>query len=70
MYHFLIMIEKTNGNYSAFSPDLPRCVSTGATREKGELNMYETIELHVQGLKEDALPIPETTPFAKYVSIK
>ena len=39
-------------------------------REKGKLNMYETIELHVQGLKEDKLPSPETTPFAEYVTIK
>ena len=69
MYRFLIVIEKTDGNYSAFSPDMPRCVSTEATREKGELNMYETVELHVQGLKENVLPILETTPFAEYVTI-
>ena len=58
MYRFLIVIEKTNGSYSAYSPDLPGCVATGATHEKVEQNMYEAIELHVQGLKEDALPYP------------
>jgi predicted RNase H-like HicB family nuclease len=44
MYRFLIVIEKTNGIYSAYSPDLPGCVATGATREKGELSVYVTIK--------------------------
>ena len=52
MYRFLIVIEKANGNYSAYSPDLTGCVATGATREEAEKNMYEAIELHLQGLKE------------------
>jgi len=36
MYRFLVVIEKANGNYSAYSPDLPGCVATGATREETE----------------------------------
>jgi len=43
MYRFLVVIEKINNNYSAYSPDLPGCVSTGATREEAEMNMYEAI---------------------------
>jgi len=70
MYRFLIVIEKTNGNYSAYSPDLPGCVATGATREEAEQNMYEAIELHLQGLKEDGLPIPQSTSFAEYVAVR
>ena len=53
MYRFLVVIEKADGNYSAYSPDLPGCIATGATREEAEQNMYEAIELHVRGLLED-----------------
>ena len=69
MHRFLIVIEKADGNYSAYSPDLPGCVATGATREDTERNMYEAIEMHVQGLIEDNLPIPESTSFAEYVAV-
>ena len=70
MYRFLIVIEKANGNYSAYSPDLPGCVATGATREEAERNMHEAIELHVRGLQEDNLPIPESHSFVEYVVVK
>ncbi|MBN2488779.1 MAG: type II toxin-antitoxin system HicB family antitoxin [Methanosarcinaceae archaeon] len=69
MYRFLIIIEKANENYSAYSPDLPGCVATGATREETERNMYEAIEMHIQGLLEDKLPIPESNSFAEYVAL-
>lgn len=69
MHRFLIVIEKANGNYSAYSPDLPGCVATGATREEAEQNMHEAVELHVQGLLEDNLPIPESAAFAEYVVV-
>ena len=36
MYRFLVIVEQTDGNYSAYSPDLPGCVATGATREEAE----------------------------------
>ncbi len=70
MYRFLIVIEKVEGNYSAYSPDLPGCIATGATREEAERNMHEAIELHVQKLLEDNLPIPESTSFAEYVAVQ
>lgn len=69
MHRFLIVIEKAEGNYSAYSPDLPGCIATGATREDAERNMYEAIEMHVQGLIDDNLPIPESTSFAEYVAV-
>ncbi len=69
MFRFLIVIEKANGNYSAYSPDLPECVAAGATREDVERNMHETIELHVKGLLEDHLPVPESHSFAEYVAV-
>ncbi len=69
MHRFLIIIEKANGNYSAYSPDLPGCIATGATREEAEKNMHEAIEIHVRGLIEDNLPVPDSTSFADYVTI-
>ncbi len=70
MYRFLIVIEKADGNYSAYSPDLPGCAATGATREEAEQNMYQAIEMHINGLREDGLPVPESTSFAEYVAIQ
>ena len=70
MHRFLIVIEKANGNYSAYSPDLPGCIATGPTRKSVEQNMHEAIELHVQGLKQDKLPVPDSSSFAEYVVIK
>ena len=69
MYHFLVVIEKANNNYSAYSPDLPGCVATGATHEDVENNMYEAIEIHIQELLEDELPIPASKSFAGYVIV-
>lgn len=69
MYRFLVVIEKANNNYSAYSPDLSGCVATGATSEEAEKNMYEAIEMHVQGLLEDNLPVPESRSFAEYVAV-
>jgi len=69
MYSFLIVIEKANDNYSAYSPDLPGCVATGPTREATVQNMHEAIELHLHGLREDGLPIPEPQAVAEYVAV-
>jgi len=69
MHRFLIVIEKANGNYSAYSPDLPGCVATGTTRREAEKNMHEAIEMHIQGLKEDKLPIPKSYSSAEYIAI-
>ena len=70
MHRFLIVIEKANGNYSAYSPDLPGCIATGDTREAVERNMHEAIELHIHGLREDKLPVPESSSFAEYVAVE
>ena len=69
MYRFLVVIEKAGDNYSAYSPDLPGCIATGTTREETEQNIHEAIDLHIQGLKEDNLPIPESSSFAEYVAV-
>ena len=55
---YLIIIERANGNLSAYAPDLPGCVAAGATREEVIANMREAMTLHLQGLREDGDPIP------------
>jgi len=69
-HRFLIVIEKTERNYSAYAPDLPGCVATGASVEETEKNMHEAIEMHIEGLKEDGLPIPSSTSTADYVLVE
>lgn len=69
MYRFLIIIEKANNNYSAYCPDLPGCIATGRTREEAARNMYEAVEMHIQGLREDNLPIPKSVALAEYIAI-
>ena len=69
MHRFLVVIEKAENNYSAYSPDLPGCIATGKTREEAERNMHEAIEMHVHGLQEDNLPIPESHSSAEHVSV-
>lgn len=69
MHKFLIVIENAGANFSAYSPDLPGCIATGATREATERNMLEAIQLHLEGMREDNLPIPESSSFAEVVLV-
>ena len=68
-YRFLIVVESAGANFSAYSPDLPGCVATGDSREEAEKQMYAAIHLHVEGLKEDGLPIPSSSSVAEYVIV-
>jgi predicted RNase H-like HicB family nuclease len=53
----------------SYSPDLPGCVATGSTRKETERRMAEAMALHVQGLVEDRLPIPESRSSAEFVTV-
>jgi predicted RNase H-like HicB family nuclease len=64
---YAIIIEKAEGNYSAYVPDLPGCVATGATVPEVEQEMREAFRFHIDGLKEDGLPVPQPTSIADYV---
>jgi predicted RNase H-like HicB family nuclease len=66
---YAIVIEKAEGNYSAYVPDLPGCVATGATQSEAESQIREAIEFHLAGLQEDGLPIPESSSKVEYVDI-
>jgi predicted RNase H-like HicB family nuclease len=69
MQKYLVIFEKANGNYSAYSPDLPGCIATGATRREVEKNIKEAISFHVKGLQEDGSPIPEPSSFTEYIEV-
>ena len=60
MHRFSIAIEKAGKNYSAYSPDLPGCVATGATQKEAKERMNEAIEIHVKGLIEDGIDLEES----------
>lgn len=64
-----IVIEKANGNYSAYCPDLPGCVATGPTVEETTKNMKDAIRLHVKGLKEDGLSVPRSSTEVVYIEV-
>jgi predicted RNase H-like HicB family nuclease len=67
MTRYAIVIEGEPGNYSAYVPDLPGCITVGETIEEVRENMHEAIQLHIEGLREDNLPIPEPTSQVEYV---
>ena len=66
---YLIVIEKTETGYSAYSPDLPGCVSTGTTLDEVEQNMHEAIDFHLDGLRKEGFPIPQPSSASAYVEI-
>jgi predicted RNase H-like HicB family nuclease len=64
---YAVVIEKADGNYSAYVPDLPGCVATGDTVEAVEREIREAIRFHIDGLKEDGLPVPAPTSSVDYI---
>ena len=69
MSRYLIVIENAGTNYSAYSPDLPGCVTTGKTLDETRKNMEEAIEFHLDGLREDGLPVPPPSSVGEYVEV-
>ena len=59
MSRYLIILEPSETGFSAYSPDLPGCVATGASREETESRMREAIEFHLEGLRQEKLPVPQ-----------
>jgi len=66
---YAIVIEKAENNYSAYVPDLPGCVATGATVEEVEGQIREAIEFHLDGMREDAVVIPQPASRVEYVDV-
>lgn len=65
---YAVVIEQAQGNYSAYVPDLPGCVAVGDTLDEVEQEIRDAIHLHIEGLKEDGLPVPPPTTLAEYVT--
>ena len=70
MERLLIIVEKANGNFSAYCPDLPGCIATGKTRDEVLQRMEEAIKLHLEGMREDNIPVPKIKSFAEYISLE
>ena len=66
---YAIVIEKTENNFAAYVPDLPGCIVTGASIEETEHLIQEAIKLHLDGLREDGLPIPAPSSQVEYVEV-
>jgi predicted RNase H-like HicB family nuclease len=64
-----LWVEQTPTGYSAYSPDLPGCIGTGATRDEVEANMREAIEFHIQGLRLEGFPVPEPSSESTYIDV-
>ena len=66
---YAIVIEKAKNNYAAYVPDLLGCVATGKTVEETEQNIRQAIELHLRGMREDGIPIPNPSSQVEYVRV-
>lgn len=66
---YAVVIEKAANNYSAYVADLPGCVATGSTPEQAESEIRAAIALHIEGMREDGLPIPEPSSKVEYVDV-
>lgn len=64
---YLVVIERAKNNYAAYVPDLPGCIATAATLEELQDNIRSAVAMHLEGLKEDGLPIPESQTQAEFV---
>ena len=66
---YAVVIEKGERNYSAYVPDLPGCVSVGDSPERVKTEIREAIEFHLEGMREDGLPISKPSSRAEYVEV-
>jgi predicted RNase H-like HicB family nuclease len=69
MKDYLVIYERAPDNWAAYSPDVPGCIATGKTREEVEQNYRDALEFHLEGLREDGLPLPEPTSEAGRVTV-
>ena len=66
---YAIVIETADSNFSAYVPDLPGCIATGNSVEETETSIREAIEFHLDGLREDNMPIPPASSRVDYVEV-
>ncbi len=66
---YAVVIENAGSNYSAYVPDLPGCIATGATEVEVEQQIREAIEFHLDGMREDGTPIPPPSSRVEYIEV-
>ncbi len=66
---YVAILEPIGANFSAYLPDVPGCVATGRTREATRRNLTTALALHIAGLREDGLPVPEPVAIADLVDL-
>jgi predicted RNase H-like HicB family nuclease len=66
---YWVIIEETPSNYSAYVPDLPGCIATGKTVDETLENIRDAIRMHIEGLREDGLPVPEPSTRAASLEV-
>lgn len=64
---YAVIIEEGENSFGAYVPDLPGCIAVGETKEEVLKLIEEAIEFHLEGLREDAQPIPEPSSSIEYV---
>ena len=66
---YAIVIENAGANFSAYVPDLPGCIATGATVEECERQIREAIGFNLDGMREDGLAAPTPASVVEYVEV-
>lgn len=66
---YAVVIEQADSNFSAYVPDLPGCVATGTTIKDAENEIRDAIKFHIEGMKEDGLPIPAPSSAVEYIEV-
>ena len=66
---YAVVIEKGERNYSAYVPDLPGCIATGDTLEEVRQHIRTAVDFHIEGLREDGLPVPPPASYSELVEI-
>ncbi len=69
MKKYLVIVEETATGFSAYSPDLPGCIATGATRDDVEREMQAAIQFHIEGLREEGCAVPEPLAYSTYCEV-
>ncbi|MER9300771.1 type II toxin-antitoxin system HicB family antitoxin [Mesorhizobium sp. M0621] len=64
---YAVVIEKAGNNFSAYVPDLPGCIATGATVPEVETEIRDAIRFHIEGLRSDGLDVPKGISLVEYV---
>jgi predicted RNase H-like HicB family nuclease len=67
--NYVVVYEKSEMGWAAYVPDLPGVVTTGHSREEVRSLIQEAVEFHLDGLREDRLPIPQPSAEAEVISV-